>query len=145
MLKGKHLIAGNWVDGTGEFSNAPLDGEADIFSNGAPDLVDAAAKAAEEAFWSFAYSKRTDRAAFLRAVADELDALGDEITAMGMKETGLPEARLVGERGRTTGQLKLFADHIEAGDYLDRRHDEALPDRAPLPRPDIRVMQRLWL
>jgi len=61
---------------------------------------------------------------------------------MGCKETGLPEARLIGERGRTTGQLNMFADHIESGDYLDRRRDEALPDRAPLPRPDIRMMQR---
>jgi NADP-dependent aldehyde dehydrogenase len=49
---------------------------------------------------------------------------------------------LQGERGRTTGQLRLFADHIEAGAYLDRRHDEALPDRQPLPRPDLKMVQR---
>lgn len=142
MLKGKHLIAGEWVEGTGHFTNAPLSGDADSFSNGSAALVDAAVKAAEEAFWSFGYSTRSERAAFLRTAADEIEALGDAITAMGVKETGLPEARLNGERGRTTGQLRLFADHIEAGDYLDRRHDEALPDRAPLPRPDIRVIQR---
>ena len=57
-------------------------------------------------------------------------------------DQGLPEARLQGERGRTTGQIRLFASHILAGDYLDRRHDRALPDRAPLPRPDLRVIQR---
>ena len=73
---------------------------------------------------------------------EEIDARGDEITQIGTQESGLPEARLIGERGRTTGQLRLFADHIEKGDYLDRRHDEALPDRQPLPRPDIKMVQR---
>jgi NADP-dependent aldehyde dehydrogenase len=53
-----------------------------------------------------------------------------------------PKARLEGERGRTTGQLRLFASHIRKGDYLDRRHDEALPDRKPLPRPDLKLIQR---
>ncbi|MGB3247267.1 MAG: aldehyde dehydrogenase (NADP(+)), partial [Sulfitobacter sp.] len=53
-----------------------------------------------------------------------------------------PEARLQGERGRTTGQLRLFADHITKGDYLDRRHDAALPDRQPIPRPDLKMVQR---
>ena len=55
-----------------------------------------------------------------------------------MVETGLPEARLNGERGRTTGQLKMFADLIEDTAYLDIRHD-TLPDRQPLPRPDLRL------
>jgi NADP-dependent aldehyde dehydrogenase len=142
MLKGKHLIAGRWVGGDITFANEPVVGEADQFATGTVDLVDLAAEAADEAFWSYGYSTRTERAVFLRRIADEIDARGDEITAIGVKETGLPEARLVGERGRTTGQLKLFADHIETGDYLDRRHDSALPDRAPLPRPDIRLMQR---
>ena len=61
----------------------------------------------------------------------------DAITEISSPESGLPEARIQGERGRTTDQLRLFADHIEAGDYLDRRHDGALPDRTPLPRPDL--------
>ncbi|PXW66212.1 NADP-dependent aldehyde dehydrogenase [Loktanella sp. PT4BL] len=142
MLTGKHLIAGLWVGGDATFTNEPVSGTPDSFAIGTPELVDRAAQAAEEAFWSYGYSTRSERATFLRAIADEIDARGDAITAMGCKETGLPEARLIGERGRTTGQLKLFADHIEAGDYLDRRHDVALPDRAPLPRPDIRLMQR---
>ena len=142
MLKGKHLIAGDWVGGDATFTNHPTSGEPDTFFVGTPEHVDAAANAAEEAFWSFGYSTRAERAALLRAIAAEIDARGDEITDIGSRETGLPEARLQGERGRTTGQLKLFADHIEKADYLDRRHDEALPDRAPLPRPDLRMMQR---
>jgi len=142
MLKHTHLIAGEWVGGDATFANEPVSGAADEFAVGTPDLVDRAVKAAEEAFWSYGYSTRAERAAFLRMIADEINARGDAITAQGVKETGLPAGRLEGERGRTCGQLNLFADHIEKGDYLDRRHDEALPDRAPLPRPDIRLVQR---
>ena len=139
---GKHLIAGDWVEGGGKFSTTPAHGPAHEFSVGTPDHVDAACAAAEEAFWSYGYSSREDRAAFLNAIADEIEARGDAITEIGTQETGLPEARLQGERGRTSGQLRLFASHILAGDYLDRRHDEALPDRAPLPRPDLKMVQR---
>lgn len=142
MLKGQHLIAGEWVGSDQTFANMPVSGPADNFAVGTPELVNAAAKAAEEAFWSFGYSSRASRAKFLRSIASNIDARGDDITAMGVKETGLPEARLAGERGRTVGQLRLFADHIESVDYLDRRHDGALPDRAPLPRPDLKMVQR---
>ncbi|MFZ1467368.1 MAG: aldehyde dehydrogenase (NADP(+)) [Paracoccaceae bacterium] len=142
MLKHNHLIAGEWVAGETTFANEPVSGAADHFAAGSPELVDRACRAAEEAFWTYGYSSRADRARFLRAIATEIDARGAEITAIGCKETGLPEARLNGERGRTTGQLRLFADHIEAGTYLDRRIDAALPDRQPAPRPEIRLMQR---
>ena len=141
-LTGKHLIAGDWVAGAATFQSEPAHGPANTFPVGTPDLVDQAAKAAEEAFWTFGYSTREERAKFLNTIADEIDARGDEITEIGTQETGLPEARLQGERGRTVGQLRLFASHILDGAYLDRRYDEALPDRAPLPRPDLRLMQR---
>ncbi|SES07285.1 NADP-dependent aldehyde dehydrogenase [Tranquillimonas rosea] len=139
---GKHLIAGEWVSGGGTFSSAPVAGSAHEFSNGTPELIDRAAKAAEEAFWSYGYSTREQRAAFLDAIADEIEARGDKITAIGTAESGLPEGRLNGERGRTTGQLRMFARHIRDGAYLDRRHDEALPDREPAPRPDLKMVQR---
>ncbi|MDH3273306.1 MAG: aldehyde dehydrogenase (NADP(+)) [Gammaproteobacteria bacterium] len=142
MLNGKHLIAGSWVAGESTFENAPVLGAVDQFAVATADHVDAAVLAAEQAFLSYGNSSRKDRAAFLRTIADELESRGEAITAIGMRETGLPEVRLNGERGRTAGQFRLFADHIEAGDYLDRRHDEALPDREPLPRPDLRLMQR---
>jgi len=142
MLNGMHLIAGEWVDAPEHFTNAPVSGEARRFAMGNPDLVDRAARAAEAAFAACAATSRAARAAFLRRIAEEIDARGDEITAIGSAETGLPGARLEGERGRTTGQLRMFADHIEKGDYLDSRHDPALPDRSPAPRPDLRLMQR---
>ncbi|WP_347311245.1 aldehyde dehydrogenase (NADP(+)) [Defluviimonas sp. SAOS-178_SWC] len=141
-LRGQHLIAGDWTAGAATFRSEPARGPARDFAVGTPDLVARACAAAEEAFWSYGYSTREDRAAFLNAIADEIEARGEAITEIGTSETGLPEARLNGERGRTTGQLRLFASHILNGDYLDRRHDEALPDRQPLPRPDLRMIQR---
>ncbi len=139
---GKHLIAGTWVASADTFASSPATGPSHSFSKGTPALVDQAVKAAEEAFETYAYSSREERAAFLDAIAEEIDARGDAITEIGSQETGLPEARLIGERGRTVGQLRLFAAHIRKGDYLDRRHDEALPDRKPLPRPDLKMVQR---
>ncbi|MGB0658554.1 MAG: aldehyde dehydrogenase (NADP(+)) [Mangrovicoccus sp.] len=139
---GKSLIAGQWLAGDKEFQNMPVSGESSSFTEATTEMVDLAVKGAEEAFETYGYSSRETRAAFLNAIADEIEARAAQITAIGMVETGLPEARLNGERGRTTGQLRLFASHILAGDYLDRRHDEALPDRAPLPRPDLKMVQR---
>jgi len=139
---GQHLIAGRWVEADSTFTSSPAAGSAYSFSAGRLEDVNAAAQAAEDAFWSYGYSSRQQRAAFLNTIADEIDARGDSITEIGCAETGLPEARLTGERGRTTGQLRLFARHIADGAYLDRRHDPALPDRQPLPRPDLRLIQR---
>ncbi|MEM8803700.1 MAG: aldehyde dehydrogenase (NADP(+)) [Pseudomonadota bacterium] len=139
---GKHLIAGTWVAGETSFTSEPAHGPAHKYAVGTPALVDQACIAAEDAFWSLGYSSREARAAFLNAIADEIETRADAITEIGTQETGLPEARLQGERGRTTGQLRLFAEHILAGDYLDRRHDSALPDRQPLPRPDLKLVQR---
>ncbi|MFN3548119.1 MAG: aldehyde dehydrogenase (NADP(+)) [Mesorhizobium sp.] len=139
---GRHLIAGEWVAGDATFESQPATGSPHRFAAGTAAHVDRAAKAAEEAFWSYGYASRAERAAFLNAIADAIEARGPRITAIGSAETGLPTARLEGERGRTTGQLRLFASHIEKGDFLDRRHDAALPDRKPAPRPDIRMIQR---
>lgn len=139
---GKHLIAGQWVTGETTFNNDPAHGPAHAFSVGSPKHIHAACSAAEEAFWSYGYSSRAERAAFLTAIADEIEVRAEAITQIGTRETGLPEARLEGERGRTTGQLRLFASHILEGDYLDRRHDQALPARQPLPRPDLKMLQR---
>lgn len=139
---GKNLIAGEWTSGDERFTNAPASGQAHNFTAGTPEMVNDAVEAAEEAFWSYGYTSRQVRADFLKCIADEIEARGEQITQIGTHETGLPAGRLEGERGRTTGQLRLFADHILKGDYLDLRHDDALPDRQPLPRPDLRMMQR---
>ncbi|KIC47214.1 2,5-dioxovalerate dehydrogenase [Ruegeria sp. ANG-S4] len=141
-MNGNSLIAGRWVAGEGSFQSAPATGVAKTYSAGTPTLVAEACAAAEDAFWTYGYSKREDRAAFLERIADEIEKRGSEVTEIGCSETGLPAARLEGERGRTTGQLRLFSDHIRDGAYLDYRHDAALPDRQPLPRPDLKMVQR---
>ncbi len=142
MLTGKHLIAGEWVGDAQTFASSPAHGPSHDFSVGTPAHVAAACEAAEAAFPAYAATSRAERAAFLTRIAEEIDARGAEITEIGAQETGLPAARLEGERGRTTGQLRLFAAHILKDGWLDRRHDAALPDRQPAPRPDLKLIQR---
>ena len=105
--------------------------------SGTPD-VGAATRAAHEAFAAFRATTPDQRAAFLEAVAAEIEADKAEIITEAVRESGLPEGRITGEVGRTTGQLRLFAGVVRRGDHLGVRIDPALPDRAPLPRPDLR-------
>jgi 2,5-dioxopentanoate dehydrogenase len=142
MLTGKHLIAGDWVANDQTSPSSPAHGPSHPFSVGTPAHVAQACAAAEAAFPAYAAKTRAERAAFLNRIADEIEARGAEITEIGTQESGLPAARLEGERGRTTMQLRLFATHILKDDWLDRRHDAALPDRQPAPRPDIKLLQR---
>jgi NADP-dependent aldehyde dehydrogenase len=100
--------------------------------------VNAILAAAAEAAPVLAVTAPRDRASALVAVADALDAAGDEIVAVGEAETGLTEARLRGELNRTSQQLRLFAEVVVEGAYLDARIDEADADYAVGPRPDVR-------
>jgi NADP-dependent aldehyde dehydrogenase len=100
--------------------------------------IDAAALAAKEAFPEYRQLSPARRAEFLEAIADELDALGDDFVAVVCQETALPAGRIQGERGRTSGQMRLFAKVLRRGDFLGARIDLALPDRKPLPRVDLR-------
>ncbi len=100
--------------------------------------ISAAATAAATAFRSYRATGLEERAVFLEAIAAELDASGDAFISIVMRESGLPEPRIRGERLRTSNQLRLFATVVRRGDFLGPRIDTALPDRQPLPRPDIR-------
>lgn len=100
--------------------------------------VDTAARAAEAVFPEFRQLSPVRRAEFLEAIADELDALGDDFVAIVCQETALPAGRIQGERGRTSGQMRLFAKVLRRGDFLGARIDLPLPDRKPLPRVDLR-------
>ncbi len=100
--------------------------------------------AVEKATNAFAIYKNLDaekKAVFLETIAGEIMATGDELIQRAMLETGLPEARLIGERGRTVGQLKLFAEVLREGSWVEAVIDTAMPERKPLPRPDLRKMQ----
>ncbi len=102
-----------------------------------PDVA-AATTAAAEAFAAYRATSPEERSAFLEAVAAEIEADKDTIIAEAVRESGLPEGRIAGEVGRTTGQLRMFAGVVAQGDHLGVRIDPALPDRTPLPRADIR-------
>ena len=100
--------------------------------------VDAAAMAASAAYPLFRSLAAARRAEFLEAIAEEIDALGDDFVAIVCRETALPAGRIQGERGRTSGQMRLFANVLRRGDFYGARIDQALPERKPLPRVDLR-------
>ncbi len=95
---------------------------------------------AEESFPGYRSQKPEKIAAFLDAIAAGLESLGEELIARVHAETGLPEARLTGERARTTGQLRMFAALAREGSWLDARIDRGDASRTPAPKPDLRRM-----
>jgi alpha-ketoglutaric semialdehyde dehydrogenase len=103
---------------------------------GEADVADACALAAAAAA-SFAALTPDVRAGFLEAAAEAILAIGEPLIETAMAETGLPRARLEGERMRTVNQLRMFSDELRKGEWLDVTIDSALPERAP-PRPDLR-------
>jgi len=144
-LTGHSLIAGRPApgDGTTTFgvnpaTNERLEPEYTLLSEG---QLTAATAAAADAFESFRALDPETHAGFLEAIASNIEAIGEELIIRAGLETGLPAARLQGERARTTGQLRLFADVVRQGDFRGVRIDPALPDRTPAPRADIRQRQ----
>lgn len=139
---GGQLIGSGWLAGQGEeFLSEPASGAARRFTSATSAEVDGAARAAEDAFAAFAATTAQHRARFLDRIAAEMRAREERITVIACAETGLPEARIRAEFARTTGQLRLFAQHVLTRGWLDERHDPGLPTRNP-PRPDLRLIQR---
>jgi NADP-dependent aldehyde dehydrogenase len=142
-LHGHNLIANRRVSGASTFrARSPLDGSTlePAFQMAGEADVDAALAAADRAFESFRLTTGETRAALLDRIAAEIEALGDALVRRAHLETGLPEARILSERARTVAQLRLFAAAARDGSWVDARIDCALPDRQPLPRPDLRRM-----
>ncbi|MEO5682922.1 MAG: aldehyde dehydrogenase (NADP(+)) [Chitinophagaceae bacterium] len=102
--------------------------------------IDKVLRLAEAGFTSYQKISGHARADFLDAIAEEIMALGDALIDRCTLETALPVARISGERARTCGQLKMFAQLLRDGWYADLRIDKAQPDRKPLPKADIRRM-----
>jgi len=102
--------------------------------------IDEALKNAQAAFLTYKHTSGKQKANLLRTIATEIENLGSELITMAMEESHLPEARLLGERGRTIGQLRLFADLLDEGSWVEANIDTAVPDRQPLPKPDLRKM-----
>ncbi len=92
---------------------------------------------------AFEHYKRTSgkqRAVFLRAIAGEIENLGSSLIERACLESGLPEGRITGERGRTVNQLRLFASLLDEGSWVEASIDTPPPDQKPAARPDIRKM-----
>lgn len=143
-MRGNHIICSAYAETAGKSFRAvnPATGQelaGDFYKAQILD-VENALKGATLAYQSYRELHKDLRAGFLRNIADEIFALGDQLINRASAESGLPEARLRGELGRTTGQLRLFADQIAEGSWVDAIIDTAQPDRQPLPRPDIRRM-----
>jgi NADP-dependent aldehyde dehydrogenase len=143
-LHGKSLIAGTPGRIGGKIfhavnpaSNQRLEPE---FHEASATEVDHALNVSAEAFSIYRTRPAADRARLLETIATEIESLGDALLQRATAETGLPLGRITGERGRTCAQLRLFAELVRAGSWVDARIDPALPDRQPLPRPDLRRM-----
>jgi 2,5-dioxopentanoate dehydrogenase len=110
-----------------------------VFGMGGVAEVDRAASLASDAFDRYRYASIAKRAALLEAIADNILGLGDELIERAQAETGLPVQRIQGERARTVGQLRLFAQVVRDGHFLGATIDRAQPGRQPLPRADLRL------
>ncbi len=109
------------------------------FTDATKDEIEDIMHKAWDAFHAYRKLSLKQRAGFMKAIAVELEACGDELIHIAMQETNLPEPRLRNERARTIFQLNSYADACEKGEWLEARIDTALPERTP-PRPDIRKM-----
>lgn len=139
---GSLLVAGEWLRTEGGFhATDPASGRElpTRFSAAGMGEVEQACEAAELAFREIQGLGHGRRADLLEAIAESLLAKGDVLLDCANRETGLPLARLTGERARTIGQLRLFAVEIRAGGWMRLRIDPAIPDRKPLARPDLRM------
>ncbi len=110
------------------------------FYSATTEEVDQAVEKASTAFALYKNMTGLEKAAFLEQIAEEILALGDVLIQRAMAESGLPEGRITGERGRTIGQLRLFADLLREGSWVEAAIDTAEPERSPIPKPDIRKM-----
>ena len=107
-----------------------------------PAEVDQAAELANAAFSSYSQTTGTERSNFLRRIARNIEALGDTLILRATQETGLPDGRIRTETARTCNQLRLFADLVEEGSWVDARIDHGDPNRTPIPKPDVRSLLR---
>jgi alpha-ketoglutaric semialdehyde dehydrogenase len=145
-LTGQNILGfNNSSDGTVTIqATNPVTGDilGPLFYNATNEELDMATDLAEEAFAIYRKKSGKEKAQFLRNIADEIEAIAEVLTDRFTSETGLPAGRANGERGRTCGQLRLFAGLIEEGSWVNAKIDPAMPDRQPLPRVDIRSMER---
>ncbi|MEB8345183.1 aldehyde dehydrogenase (NADP(+)) [Flavobacteriaceae bacterium KMM 6898] len=144
MLTGKNYI-GNKLSSKGKNSFKTFNPQKNTenkweFMEASQDEIDSAVKLATKAFKAYKNVSALQKAQFLRTIAEEIETLGQPLIDTYMAESGLPEGRAAGERGRTMGQLRAFATLLEEGSWVEASIDTAQPDRLPLPKSDIRKM-----
>ncbi|GAA3553293.1 aldehyde dehydrogenase (NADP(+)) [Snuella lapsa] len=142
MITGKNYI-GNKLSANGSVTHHTINPKLNIetstpFFEATEAEVDEAVTLGWEAFKTYRKIPGFKRAAFLNAIADEILALDKELIEAYTTESGLPEGRAIGERGRTVFQLRSFADLVSKEDWRENVIDEAIPDRQPLPKEDLR-------
>ena len=145
-LRGNSIIGGESREGAGATfhgvdpaTGARLD---PVYHCASLEDLNLAADLAEEAFASYGKLAGREKGRFLRRIADGIEAIVPELVERANRETALPDARLKGESARTINQLRLFAQVVEEGSWVNARIDPAQPSRTPLPRSDIRSMMR---
>lgn len=152
-LRGRSIIAGTPADGASGpllpadrkfYAVDPKAGRelATLFLAASEEDIDKAAWAAWDAYHDLLDRPASDRAMLLEAIAARIADLGDELLAVASDETGLGPARLVSERERTTFTLKMFADVVRRGEWLEAVIDTAQATRRPTPKPDLRRILR---
>ncbi len=145
-LRGHSILNGAPHVGSGAsfYGVNPATGEQlePIYHAASIEDLNAAADLAEEAYATTSKLTGTERGRFLRQIAAGIEAILPELVERANRETALPEARLKGEAARTINQLRLFAQVVEEGSWVNARIDLAQPNRTPLPRSDIRSMLR---
>lgn len=144
MIRGVNYIAGV-ASAEGEIEFSTFDPKKNTetgwrFREATEREIDRAVASASAAFLQYRDTPASDKAKFLRAIADEIEALGEVLLDSYVAESGLPQGRAVGERGRTMAQLRAFADMVEEGSWVEAVIDTAIPDRQPMPKDDIRKM-----
>ena len=145
-LKGLSIIGGTVATAGGETFHAvnPATNEsmAPAFHSVAPGEIGRAGNLAADAFLTYGRSRAAQRVDFLRMIAQAIEELGDDLLERFTQETGLPRARAEGERARTCGQFRMFADLLETTGWSRPVVDPAQPERKPQPRPDLRSSLR---
>ncbi|WP_085648406.1 MULTISPECIES: aldehyde dehydrogenase (NADP(+)) [unclassified Pseudomonas] len=111
------------------------------FAFGGTAQVDQAATLADAAFDTYSHTSLAERAAFLESIADNLDAVREELAARAALETGLPQAQLEGEATKAATQFRQFAEVVRKGRFLQLAIDPAQPERQPRPRMDHRLQK----
>lgn len=144
MIHGKNYLGSELsAEGTVSFktfSPISLQKLPELFVQATPAETEIAVGLAQQAYPVYKRKSGNEKANFLKAIADEIETLGKELIDRACAESGLPEGRITGERGRTVNQLRLFASVLEEGSWVEASIDTALPTRLPAPRPDIRKM-----